>query len=356
MLCYTGIRAMRFSSLSGLTIDTLIDSVIAISQKLDERWPEISCCIVTTFLLFGWIITTALFFLFFFTDYYWLSLLYSVWYCLDWNQPITDASRVSPSLRHASLFRHFAQYFPVKVIRTVDLPAQNNYIFGYHPHGIAALGSFAAFLTEGADFARIFPGLRAWHLLSRVAFYWPVMRDVWRLLGACAATKENVARITETKGNVIVVLAGGAGEALESHPGGSQCVLKHRKGFIKAALENGCHLVPVFAFGENDLYRQAVANPPKSLIRKVQKFLHKWTGFVPVMFYGKGVCGWRYGFMPAQQPVNIVVGPPIPVPRITTPSDQEISELHRKYRHALMLLFHEYKGHFGMADNELTFI
>jgi translation elongation factor EF-G len=52
------------------------------------------------------------------------------------------------------------------------------------------------------------------------------------------------------------------------------------------ALRNGSPLVPVFSFGENDLWEQ-LPNPDGSMLRKFQDMSRKYTNIVPVI-KGKG--------------------------------------------------------------------
>ena len=56
-------------------------------------------------------------------------------------------------------------------------------------------------------------------------------------------------------------VVGGAHEAEHAFPNTNRLVLKKRLGFIKLALRTGSFLVPVFGFGENDLWDQ-LENPP----------------------------------------------------------------------------------------------
>jgi 2-acylglycerol O-acyltransferase 2 len=60
-----------------------------------------------------------------------------------------------------------------------------------------------------------------------------------------------------------VIVIGGATESLRAHPGTADLTLKRRLGFIKIAIREGADLVPVFSFGENDIYDQlSVSAPP----------------------------------------------------------------------------------------------
>ena len=65
------------------------------------------------------------------------------------------------------------------------------------------------------------------------------------------------------------------------------------------------HLVPVFAFGENNLFNQ-VKNPRGSMLRKVQEKVQSLVAFAPVMFYGRGIFQYSFGLIPHRQPINIV--------------------------------------------------
>jgi hypothetical protein len=51
-------------------------------------------------------------------------------------------------------------------------------------------------------------------------------------------------------------------------------ILRRRKGFVRIALQTGASLVPVFGFGETDLFETYVP-PPNSLLAKVQRFSHR---------------------------------------------------------------------------------
>lgn len=64
-------------------------------------------------------------------------------------------------------------------------------------------------------------------------------------------------------------------------------------------------LVPVFAFGENDLFSQ-VNNPRGSWLRDIQLKIQKKVAFAPVLFHGRGIFQYTFGFLPHRKPVNVV--------------------------------------------------
>ena len=64
-------------------------------------------------------------------------------------------------------------------------------------------------------------------------------------------------------------------------------------------------LVPVFAFGENNLFHQ-VSNPEGSRLRDIQNKIQSWIAFAPALFYGRGIFQYTFGMLPYRRPVNVV--------------------------------------------------
>ena len=140
---------------------------------------------------------------------------------------------------------------------------------------------------------------------------------------------------------------GGAKESLDAHPGQVVLYLRERKGFVKIALEHGASLVPVFGFGENELFAQ-LDNPQGSLIRRLQDNLQKRLGFAFPIFRGRGVFQYNFGLLPRRIPIHVLFGEPIECPKI--PRSEITPEVLNKY-HALYMiklkeLFDNNKGQF----------
>ena len=113
---------------------------------------------------FGALFGSAAILFLLFSSYYPLALLYLAWaYIYDAQTP-NHGGRRSRFMRNLKIWKYFRDYFPLKLIRTVELDPSKNYIFGYHPHGILCAGAFACFGTEATDWADIFPGITP-HLL-----------------------------------------------------------------------------------------------------------------------------------------------------------------------------------------------
>ena len=63
--------------------------------------------------------------------------------------------------------------------------------------------------------------------------------------------------------------------------------------------------MPVFSFGENDLYDQ-VSNPPGSGLRQWQTKMKDLMGFAPPLFRGRGVFQYTFGLLPHRRPIHTV--------------------------------------------------
>ncbi len=70
----------------------------------------------------------------------------------------------------------FRDYFPIRLIKTVDLDPKKNYIFGIHPHGIMSCGIFGNFASEATGFSEKFPGIRPHLMTLTMNFFTPLMR------------------------------------------------------------------------------------------------------------------------------------------------------------------------------------
>jgi 2-acylglycerol O-acyltransferase 2 len=147
-------------------------------------------------------------------------------------------------------------------------------------------------------------------------------------------------------GRAITIVVGGARESLDAQPYQLKLVLKRRKGFVKMAIRTGADLVPVLAFGENDLYDQFQADShPK--IHKFQLIVKKLLGFTIPLFHARGVFNYDVGLMPYRRAINIVVGKPIRVVQSSYPDQEEIDHVHELYLQELQRIWDTWKDDFS---------
>ncbi|KAJ9049522.1 diacylglycerol O-acyltransferase 1 [Entomophthora muscae] len=240
-----------------------------------------------------------------------------------------------------------ADYFPAKIIKECDLDSSKKHMFVCHPHGIFAAGALLAFGCEGLNISKLFPGIRTRILTLNANFYFPIYRELLLYLGACGPSKESINSIFE-QGDSVAVVVGGAQESLLALPHTADLILANRKGFVAMAIKNGASLVPVYSFGENELFDQIVPEPD-SPVSKFQKILKKFTGFTLPVYYGRCAFAYNYGLMPRRSPLNIVIGPPVDTVRTAKPSAEQVDQIHTQYMDALKDLYERNKEKYSVG-------
>lgn len=299
----------------------------------------------------------AVFVLLSLSDLWFLAALYAVWLYVDRDTPVRGGRR-SSWVRGWRVWRHFRDYFPLTLVKTVDLDPKLNYLFGLHPHGVLVAGAFGNFCTKASEFEKLFPGLTPYLLMLPFWFRVPFYRDYIMCGGLVSSDKRSVSYLLSRPGggHAAVLAIGGAPESLEARPGALTLQLLSRKGFIKLAIKHGSPLVPVFSFGENELFNQ-MPNPQGSVLRGAQERLQKLMGVALPLFHARGVFQYSWGLLPFRKPVCTVVGRPILVSRDPSPTREEVDRVHALYLNGLNQLFEENKESYGIEKHRhLSFI
>jgi len=144
-----------------------------------------------------------------------------------------------------------------------------------------------------------------------------------------------------------MIVVGGARESIETRPGHANLVLEHRKGFVKMALRTGASLVPVFSFGENDVF--GVYH--NAWLTRLQIRMQKKLGFAVPLFFGRALTGGvlhrflglSVGVMPLRVPIHSIVGRPIHVEKAESPSAEQVDEAHARYVKELRHIYEEWR-------------
>ncbi|XP_077011379.1 2-acylglycerol O-acyltransferase 1 isoform X2 [Tamandua tetradactyla] len=285
-------------------------------------------------------------------NYWFLYIPYLTWLYFDWSTPEQGGRRYN-WVRSWTVWKYFKDYFPIHLIKTCDLDPRHNYVFGFHPHGILVVGAFGNFCTNYSNFKKLFPGFTEYLHVLPVWFRCPLFREYLMSTGAVSVSKKSVSHVLskEGGGNISVIVLGGAEESLDANPGNFTLFIRERKGFVKLALTHGAHLVPLYSFGENELFKQ-VHNPEGSWLRTAQKKLQKIVGFTLPLFHARGIFQYNFGLMPYRKCINTVVGCPIPVDKTLHPTPEQIDELHQTYLKELRKLFEEHKGKYGIPEDK----
>lgn len=256
-------------------------------------------------------------------------------------------------VRRLPIWKYFAEYYPAKLHKTHDLLPTRKYIFGYHPHGIISHGAWAAFATDALGFSEKFPGITNSLLTLDSNFRLPLYREYVFSMGVLSVSKESITNILtrggrngEGMGRAVTIVVGGARESLEAQPRTTRLIINERKGFVKLAIRTGADLVPVMAFGENDLYDQLDPHKHPWLHGLQRHVLRVWKFTVPLL-HGRGIFNYDVGMMPYRRPLNIVVGRPIKVVQADNPDNAEVDRLHDLYVEELRAVWDRYKDEFA---------
>ncbi|XP_044523519.1 2-acylglycerol O-acyltransferase 1 isoform X2 [Gracilinanus agilis] len=306
---------------------------------------------ILSFLLLAqlWIV---MFVMLIYKNYWFFYIPYLTWLYFDWKTPELGGRRFD-WVRNWTVWKYFRNYFPIHLVKTVDLDPSHNYIFGFHPHGVLVAGAFGNFCTNHSNFKELFPGFTAYLHTFPFWFRCPFFREYFMSCGAVPVSKQSVSHVLskEEGGNISIIVLGGAEESLVAYPGSFTLYITQRKGFIKMALTHGAYLVPVFSFGENDLFYQ-IANPEGSWLRTFQQKMSQKLGFTLPLFHARGIFQYSFGLMPYRKPIHTVVGRPIPVQQTPHPTQKQIDQLHQTYMEELRNLFETNKSKYGISEQE----
>jgi len=288
---------------------------------------------------------------------FYLFLAYLVWMFFFQDYHKNGRGFKSNKFRSMGWWRWFRDYFPISLHATTPLKPEGRYVFGYHPHGILSLGAFLNFGSEATGFGQKFPGidLRLMTLTSnfRIPFYGLMLS----MMGIMDASRESCNNcLSRGPGSAILLVLGGAKESLDAHAHSDYELTLHRKGFVKVALENHADLVPVFSFGENDVWDQ-VSNPRGSTLRNIQDRLQQLFGFAFPLVKGRGIFQYNFGLLPHRRPITTFVGAPVVLPKLAKEdiTDAVINESHERYKQALEELFRTYAPTFA-PHRKLIFV
>ncbi|KAJ3787258.1 diacylglycerol acyltransferase-domain-containing protein [Lentinula aff. detonsa] len=281
---------------------------------------------------------------------------YEIW--ITWiDQSPEHGGKTSQWFRELGFWKYFADYYPASFLKEAELPPDRPYVFGYHPHGIIGMGALATFATEATGFSAAFPGIKP-HLLTLASnFRMPFYRDIILAMGVCSVSKKSCSNILKSgPGSAITIVVGGAAESLSAHPGTADLTLRKRLGFIKIAIQHGADLVPVFSFGENDIYEQ-MPNQQGTTIHTLQKKFQSVFGFTLPLFHGRGLLNYNIGLMPYRRQIVAVIGKPIHVEQCDKPAIQEVMRVQQMYIEELTRIWNAYKDQFAKArTRELSII
>lgn len=260
-----------------------------------------------------------------------------------WTYVFTDSSYKNlgapwKAMENWSLIAAILEWLPIRILRTTELDSKKLYVFACHPHGTLAFSRAAVGFSTVTLWDAAFPGVTFRVLTASAPFFVPLIRELWLWSYCIDASKRTAVKAMRELRSSIFVYPGGELEQIETVYKKHIAMVSMRKGFVKLAIEEGAELVPVYTFGETDLYKHS-----QFLIGLRKWIVKKFHVAIPL------VAG-QYGLMPYRVPITMVFGAPIKLPHSANPTQEMIDSAHETYCEALLKLFNDHKAKLGYAD------
>tara|TARA_Y100000816_G_C25976899_1_gene509974 strand:+ start:47 stop:913 length:867 start_codon:yes stop_codon:yes gene_type:complete len=205
------------------------------------------------------------------------------------------------------------------------------YLICVHPHGIMPMGSIGCFgLPLCKNIKNTIPLLLSNNIyvgIASLCFYIPLLRDLFLFVGAIDCSKPIIEKFIKNNYS-IALFVGGAEESKFSNYGNINIIVKSRRGFLKLAIDNNLTIVPIYTFGNNNIYKSYDYD------------------FLNICYYFKKITGFWFprGILILKK-INFisVIGKEIIVEKKIDYNNNDIIDLQNKYISNLNEIFEKYK-------------
>uniref|UniRef100_A0A7S1F445 Acyltransferase n=1 Tax=Noctiluca scintillans TaxID=2966 RepID=A0A7S1F445_NOCSC len=206
------------------------------------------------------------------------------------------------------------------------------YLIVWHPHGFLAWTPVFLMCKEAVVGH---PLGREWFgMVAPVLFKLPFWSDLFLFMNARGVTKPTVEALLRA-GKEIAIQPGGVKEQLQTRHDQEVAVFPANLGFIRMAIKYQRHLLPVYFFGENQLYTKIEG------LDGASDTLFKTTGLpIPAL---AGKFGLPFvGLLPRSGDIHVRWGNSIdPGPAEDEPSDSRVEEVFGRYLAEIQRIFDE---------------
>eukprot|EP00929_Paragymnodinium_shiwhaense_P058160 TRINITY_DN29128_c0_g1_i1.p1 TRINITY_DN29128_c0_g1~~TRINITY_DN29128_c0_g1_i1.p1 ORF type:complete len:314 (+),score=85.04 TRINITY_DN29128_c0_g1_i1:65-1006(+) len=204
------------------------------------------------------------------------------------------------------------------------------YMYVWHPHGFV---SFIPSFLMGVMATTGKPHNKPWYgTCLPLIFNLPILGEIFTWSNARPVDRKTMENLLSSGCN-IAVQPGGVKEQAASEHEQEQAFFPAKLGFIRMAMKYGVPLMPVYLFGENQLYKRVNG------FEWLSKFINKTTGMtLPIVTAKWGLP--QAGLLPRATPIHIRWGKAVEVgPRNENPTDEQVQEVLERYIAELQAVF-----------------
>lgn len=208
----------------------------------------------------------------------------------------------------------------------------------FHPHGCFVLGAIVNVAREPRN--KHSPYYGTFVGVADALFKIPFVREFLLLLNARPASAKMTEKLLSS-GNTVAICPGGIHEQLATDSKQERLFFPPNLGFVRQAMKHGTPLVPLYTFGENQLYDVPAWS------RQLSAKFKKHTGFGFPLPIG------RYGipFVPKKTTLESHIGRAIEVGEANpSPTDAMVRKVFLRYCAELHRLFSEHSASALPAD------
>lgn len=204
------------------------------------------------------------------------------------------------------------------------------YMYVWHPHGFV---SYVPSFLMGGMARSGEPHAREWFgTCAPLLFNIPVLGEMYTIANARPVDRSSLELILSA-GGTIAVQPGGIKEQAATRHDQEQAFFPKRLGFIRLAIKHGTALMPLYLFGENQLYKRVDG------FEWLTRLIYRASGMtLPIVTAKFGLP--QAGLLPIATDIHVRYGNAIDVGTpCDEPSDERVEELYRRYVQELERLF-----------------
>ena len=193
------------------------------------------------------------------------------------------------------------------------------------PHGVLSLTGICSATYCIPEFRKIKTAA------ASALINFPILKQVMGIFGLFSASKKSLLKHLKKGGaaGTVVIYVGGIAELFKCSETEERLFLKHRKGFVKLALQTGTPLIPLYMFGNTTVLTPCRWKVLENISRTLQASItYVWgTAGLPI---------------PRKKTLCYVRGKMIVIPKIEEPTQADIDKWHAAYIAEVTRIYEKY--------------